>query len=73
MLCSHAIPNILWGEPLDEHPGPPTKSAKGDRHYADESVKRRPNQPTRSSLVCLLSAVKPMVRIGHVGDLELGI
>lgn len=26
-----------------------------------------------SSLVCLLSAVKPMVRIGHIGDLQLGI
>ncbi|KAL3500205.1 hypothetical protein ACH5RR_039298 [Cinchona calisaya] len=33
----------------------------------------RPNQPTRSSLVCLLSAVKPMVRIGRIGDLQLGI
>lgn len=33
----------------------------------------RPNQPTRSSNVCLLSAVKPMVRIGHIGDLQLGI
>lgn len=25
------------------------------------------------ALVCLLSAVKPMVRIGHIGDLQLGI
>ncbi|KAL5129450.1 hypothetical protein HKD37_U058283 (mitochondrion) [Glycine soja] len=33
----------------------------------------RQAKSTRSSLVCLLIAVKPMVRIGHIGDLQLGI
>lgn len=33
----------------------------------------RMDRPNRSSLVCLLSAVKPMARIGRIGDLQLDI
>lgn len=33
----------------------------------------RMDRPNRSSLVCLLSAVKPMAKIGRIGDLQLDI